>query len=240
MKRSDQVPSRARKRLRELLKDLPAPESAEEALLSVLVSLSDEHAPTAVNDPLQGVDVHIADSLVGLKVPELRDARRIADLGSGCGIPSLVLAACLPDATVLAVDANRKRCEFIQEAAKAAEISNIETVWSRAEEWNDGAGTIDVVIARAVAQLPVILEYAATLLRDGGMVVAWKANLEPAEADAGAFAAEALGLSAPELLPVNPWPKGGRRNLVLSRKISPTPDRFPRRAGIAVKRPLGL
>jgi len=172
MKRSDQVPSRARKRLRELLKDLPAPESAEEALLSVLVSLSDEHAPTAVNDPLQGVDVHIADSLVGLKVPELRDARRIADLGSGCGIPSLVLAA--------------------------------------------------------------------TLLRDGGMVVAWKANLEPAEADAGAFAAEALGLSAPELLPVNPWPKGGRRNLVLSRKISPTPDRFPRRAGIAVKRPLGL
>jgi 16S rRNA (guanine527-N7)-methyltransferase len=109
---------------------------------------------------------------------------------------------------------------------------------ARAEAWEEGLGAQDLVAARALAPLAVILEYAAPLLALEGVLVAWKGRLEPAEKGDGRAAAAALGMSAPEIVPVEPSPDAHDRYLYLSSKVSPTPPTFPRRPGTARKRPL--
>src|SRR4051812_9667853 len=125
--------------------------SAVECLLDALAS---EHAPTTVHDRGQARNVHIADSLSGLEIPEVRSAGVIADLGSGAGLPGLVLAAALPDARVWLVETVRRKAEWIGETAGRCGLENATAVWSRAEEWKDGMGVCDVVCARALASLP--------------------------------------------------------------------------------------
>jgi 16S rRNA (guanine527-N7)-methyltransferase len=93
-------------------------------------------------------------------------------------------------------------------------------------------------VARALAPLPVLVEYAAPLLAPDGALVAWKGRLEPDEDADGRAAAAVLGMSAPEALPVQPFPEARDRYLYLSSKVSPTPSRYPRRPGIARKRPI--
>jgi 16S rRNA (guanine527-N7)-methyltransferase len=215
-------------------------ESATAALAVLLAhQAADEHASTTVRDPLAAVDRHVADSLVALELPAVRAARRIADLGAGAGWPGLALAAALPDAHVSLVESATRRCRYLERAVEAAGLTNVEVVHARAEEWPSGIGAHDVVAARALAALPVVCEYAAPLLADGGTLVAWKGLLDPEEAGAGAAAAVELGLTPPETAAVEPYPGAGPATLVVARKIAPTPARFPRRPGMALKRPLG-
>ena len=209
-------------------------------LALILDGLAGEHAPTAVSDPKEAVDVHIADALSGIAVSEIHDAAIvIADLGSGCGVPGLPLAAALPNASFVAVEASGRRCEFITEVAAASGILNLTATKARAEEWFDGHGKCDVVIARALAPLAVIVEYAAPLLQLGGTLVAWKGSPSTDELASGAKAGELTGLDLLETTLVTPWSAGGQRQLIRMRKVAETPDRFPRRAGMAAKRPLG-
>ena len=112
-------------------------------------------------------------------------------------------------------------------------------VHARAEDWPAGLGAHDLVTARALAALPVLCEYAAPLLADGGMLIAWKGSVEPAQAEAGAAAAAIVGLEPAEVRAVDPYPGTEGRTLHLYLKVAPTPERFPRRPGMAVKRPLG-
>jgi len=200
---------------------------------------ADEHASTTVRDPREAVDRHVADSLVALDVPEARSARRIADLGSGAGWPGLALAAALPAAHVALVEAASRRCRYLERAVEAGGLDNVSVIHARAEDWPDGIGVHDLVTARALAALPVVCEYAAPLLADGGTLVAWKGAMDADEAAAGARAAAELGLSAPDSIPVEPYPGAGQATLQVARKLAPTPARFPRRAGMALKRPLG-
>ena len=203
----------------------------------LLYQAADEHASTTVRAPAAAADRHVADSLVALDIPGVRAARRLADLGAGAGWPGLALAAALPGCHVALVESATRRCQYLSRAVDAAALTNVEVVHARAEEWR--AEAQDVVTARALAALPVICEYAAPLLREGGILVAWKGHVPSAEAAAGARAAQALGLSEPETVAVAPYPGAGPASLVITRKVAPTPDRFPRRPGIALKRPLG-
>ncbi len=207
--------------------------------LSVLLELlAEPEAPTAVHDPKRGVDVHIADSLVAVEVPQVRAARLIADLGAGAGLPGLVLAAALPDAHVVLVEASARKCDFMRAAVGAMQLTNAEVAWSRAEEWGEGLGRCDMVTARALAALPVLCEYAAPLLCDGGGLVAWKGAVSSTEAEDAHAAAAHLGLTAEPVRSVVPYPGSQRRTLHAFRKVAPTPPTYPRRAGIATKRPL--
>lgn len=212
---------------------------ASPKLLSLLASLADEHSPTAVKESVDAVDVHIADALTGLEIPMLSRDGLIVDIGSGCGIPGLVLAAALPGAEVVAVEASRRRCDFIAAAASRASLGNVSVVCARVEEWREGVGVADTVVSRALSSLAVVLEYSAPLLREGGASIAWKGTPDPDELRAAAGAAAELGMSAPAATEVQPWASSGVRQLFVSSKVGPTPDRFPRRAGMAAKRPLG-
>jgi 16S rRNA (guanine527-N7)-methyltransferase len=209
-----------------------------EPLRSLLGLLATPEAPTSVHDPRQGTRVHIADSLTGLEIPEVRNAGVIADIGAGAGLPGLVLAAVLPRARVILVDSARRKCEFLRSAATSMGFVNADVVWSRAEEWREGHGRCDVVCARALAALPVLCEYAAPLLREGGVLVAWKGAVDGDETSDAAAAAAHLGLTVEPVRPVVPFPGSERRTLHVMRKIAPTPPGFPRRPGIATKRPL--
>jgi 16S rRNA (guanine527-N7)-methyltransferase len=200
---------------------------------------TDPTASTTVRDPAAAVDRHVADSLVALELDEVRRARRIADLGSGAGWPGLALAAALPEATVALVESAVRHCRYLERAVAVAGLTNAVVVHARAEEWRDGMGAHDVVTARALAALPVVCEYAAPLLAAGGVLVAWKGLVSAEEAAAGATAAAELGLEVGEVRAVAPYPAAERPTLHVFRKVAPTPARFPRRAGMAVKRPLG-
>jgi 16S rRNA (guanine527-N7)-methyltransferase len=211
-----------------------------EALRRVLeLQASDPTAPTTVREVAAAVDRHVADSLVALELPEVADAHRIADLGAGAGWPGLALAATLPEAHVALVESALRHCRYLEKAVAAGGFANVEVVHARAEEWAEGLGVHDLVTVRAVAALPVLCEYAAPLLADGGALVAWKGAVPTEEAAAGAAAAEILGLEVGAVRAVEPYAAAERRTLHVFRKIAPTPDRFPRRPGMAVKRPLG-
>jgi 16S rRNA (guanine527-N7)-methyltransferase len=226
-------------RLDEVGRRFGVPPEGIEALRAILaLQAQDAGASTTVKDPAQAVDRHVADSLVALDLPAVRAARRIADLGSGAGWPGLALAAALPDAHVALVESATRHCRYLERAVAAGGLANAEVVHARAEEWPAGAGAHDVVTARALAALPVLCEYAAPLLADGGVLVAWKGRVEPSEAASGAAAAAVLGLAPVEVRDVHPYPEVERRTLHVFRKIAPTPERFPRRPGMAVKRPL--
>jgi 16S rRNA (guanine527-N7)-methyltransferase len=211
---------------------------AAESLGVLLDLLAAPEAPTSVHDPREGVRIHIADSLAGLEVPEVRSAGVIADLGAGAGLPGLVLAAVLPRSHVIVVESVGRKCEFLRAAAAAMSLANAEVVWSRAEEWREGVGGCDVVCARALAALPVLCEYAAPLLRVGGVLVAWKGAVGDEEAQDAAAAAAHLGLAVEEVRSVIPFRGSERRTLHVVRKNAPTPPGYPRRPGIATKRPL--
>lgn len=214
---------------------------AQISQLRVLLEVLEESldAPSSVTLPTEAVDVHIADSLSALELEELRQPDVIADLGSGAGFPALVLAIARPDSRVFAVESTARKCRFIETAAGRLQLSNLEVVWSRAESWSEGAGGCDVVCARALASLPVLCEYAAPLLRLGGVLVAWKGELDPDEAARAARAAARLALSPPVAVSARPYPGSLNRRLYRVEKRGETPPGFPRRPGMAVKRSLG-
>lgn len=217
---------------------LPAAATAPLAALLDLLA-ADAHAPTTVREPARALQTHLADSLVALELPDVRSATSIADLGAGAGFPGLPLAVALPSAQVVLVESVARKCAFIRAAADAAGLTNVEVVADRAESWSAGLGTRDLVTARALAPLAVLAEYAAPLLREGGVLVAWKGRRDAEEERDAAAAAPQLGLAVEEIRPVHPYPSADHRHLHVLRKIAPTPARFPRRPGMARKRPLG-
>jgi 16S rRNA (guanine527-N7)-methyltransferase len=188
--------------------------------------------PTTIRE--NALDEHIADSLSGLEVPELRSADRIADLGSGAGFPGLPLATVVP--AVDLVESTARKCEVIERLASAAGLQGARAIASRVEEL--GRPDYPMVIARALAPLSVLVEYAAPLLGDEGLLVAWKGELSDEELDAGARASARLGMELADVIPVEPFAGARSRRLVLARKTAPTPEGFPRRPGMARKRPL--
>jgi 16S rRNA (guanine527-N7)-methyltransferase len=201
---------------------------------------SDQRAPTAVRDAAQATERHLADSLAALQIDCLKkDGRDVADLGTGAGFPGVVLAVALPRSRVSLVESQRRKCEFLGRLLQAAGIENASVVCARAEEWAEGLSAHDVVVARALARQPVVLEYAAPLLRVGGALVDWRGRRDREDEQAAQAAARTLGLELQEVREVHPFPEATDRHLHVWRKHSETPERFPRRVGIARKRPLG-
>jgi 16S rRNA (guanine527-N7)-methyltransferase len=218
-------------------------ESAQERLDALLAALAGaEHAPTSVRDFEQAVDVHVADSLVALELEEIADRERprvIADLGAGAGFPGLPLAVALERSEVHLVESQVRKCRFISELAEAAGIANARAVCSRVEQWAEGAAQCDLVLARAVGSPAVVLEYAAPLLKEGASLIDWRGRRAPEQEREATAVAAVLGLTLTGIRRVEPFEGAHSRNLHVYRKVGKTPERFPRRPGVARKRPLG-
>jgi 16S rRNA (guanine527-N7)-methyltransferase len=187
----------------------------------------------------------VADSLSGLEVPELSSARRIADIGAGAGFPGLVLALAIPRAQVDLIESAGRKTAVIDRLIQASELGNARSITARVEDYarvpaalGGGREAYDAATARAVGPLALLVEYAAPLLRPEGILVAWKGARDDAEEAAGAVAADKVGMAVKDVVPVQPYPASENRHLHVYRKIAPTPPEFPRRAGMARKRPL--
>jgi 16S rRNA (guanine527-N7)-methyltransferase len=163
--------------------------------------------------------VLLDDSLAGSALVSRFDGP-IVDVGSGGGAPGIPLAYALPDREVVLLEAERRKCDFLERWAPP----NARVVWGRAEEQeSDWAG---IAVAKALAQPPTAVEWCLPLVRPGGAAVLWVGpSAEPARV---ARAAERL---AGEL-------EDAPAGFLVVRKVGPTPPGFPRRTGVAKKRPL--
>ena len=176
---------------------------------------------TAVDDREEARRVHVDGSLVGLEAVRAF-AGAIVDVGSGGGAPGLPLAAALPDREVVLLEASRRKCDFL--AQMALGFANVRVVRGRAEEQE--TDRFGVAVAKALAPPPVAVEWCLPLVAPGGAGVLYVGPT--ADHAAVARAADRVGGGPPE----------ERDGVLVIPKVAPTPAGFPRRPGVARKRPL--
>jgi 16S rRNA (guanine527-N7)-methyltransferase len=211
------------------------------SLETVLELLAEERASVSSVVDERAWKVHVEDSLTGLEVPELRESRRIADVGAGAGFPGLVLAVALPAARVELIESVGRKTDFIARAAGRAGIPNAAAVNSRAEDVARGEAreSFDVVTSRAVGRLSTLAELASPLLRRGGVLIAWKGRRDPEEEAQLQNAGELLAMGPEAIIDVGHRAGSQHRHLHVVRKVGATPPNLPRKSGLAKKRPFG-
>jgi 16S rRNA (guanine527-N7)-methyltransferase len=176
---------------------------------------------TAIRDPAEAYRVHVEESLAALDHVR-RFPGPVIDVGSGGGAPGIPLAVVLPERVVTLLESSTRKCSFLELVTR--EIPNVRVVCGRAEEQEPDR--FGVAVAKALAQPPVALEWCLPLVAVGGAALLYVGpSVEP---DRVARVAERLGGARPEV-----WP-----GLLVVPKLQPTPPGFPRRPGVARKRPL--
>jgi 16S rRNA (guanine527-N7)-methyltransferase len=212
------------------------------SLETVLELLAAERASVSSVVDQRAWRVHVDDSLTGLEVPELREARRIADVGAGAGFPGLVLAVALPETNVDLIESVGRKTAFIAQAASAAGIANAFAITARAEDVArnpEARESYDVVTARAVGRLSTLAELASPLLKPNGILIAWKGRRDEDEEAQLERASESLAMRPESILDVGHRAGSEHRHLHVLRKSAPTPPDLPRKSGMAKKRPKG-
>jgi 16S rRNA (guanine527-N7)-methyltransferase len=215
--------------------------AARAKLETVLALLAEERASVSSVVDQRAWQVHVVDSLTGLEVPELRKAKRIADVGAGAGFPGLVLAVALPDAQIDLVESLGRKCEFMRRAIETTGIGNAHVLNTRSEDLAaaEGRDAYDAVTARAVGRLSTLAELASPLLEPNGVLVAWKGKRDEDEEHQLQNASGALAMSLEQTIDVGDRAGSEHRHLHVIRKTGPTPENLPRNPGIAKKRPKG-
>lgn len=188
---------------------------------------------------------HVLDSLSCFQHGPLLRAGRIADVGSGGGLPGIPINIVRRDLPTTLIESTGKKAAFLRNVVGGLSLRGVRVANARVEDLGrtgEHRGAYDVVTSRAVARLPVLAEYCVPLLGVGGRVIAMKGRLGPEELSEGSRAAGPLGAKIAEVKPVAILPEVGdkERNLVVIEKVRETPARYPRRSGMAIKKPLGV
>ena len=194
---------------------------------------------TAITDPKEFLEKNILDSLAIVSEPAIENAKKVLDLGTGGGYPGLPLAMHYPDKEFVLMDSVNKKLGVIDDIANKLEIKNVRTVHGRAEDLakeKEYRDSFDLVVSRAVASMPTLVEYALPFVKPGGFFVAYKTESALDEVVLANKAITELGgrLSKIE----NVGGKNSGHLLVLVEKLVETPKAFPRKAGEAKRNPL--
>ena len=194
---------------------------------------------TAVRERGEFMKKNVYDSLTILNLPEFSEAARILDLGTGGGFPGLPLAVCCPDKEFVLMDSVGKKLKVVADVAEKLGLKNVQVVHARAEDLARDKSfreSFDLTVSRAVANMSTLTEYCMPFVRVGGMFAAYKTRAAADEIDAAAKAVRLLGGA-----PVRIIDNGEAEDdhiFVLVEKISPTPAKYPRKAGLPSKQPL--
>ena len=188
---------------------------------------------------------HVLDSLSCFLHGPLWEAGRLADVGSGGGLPGIPIRIVRPDLRTTLVESTGKKAGFLRHAAEQLAPGGLDVANARVEDIGrkrGQRGVYSIVTTRAVARLSVVAEYCVPLLEVGGQAIAMKAKLEGEEYEEGRRAAGALGARVAAVEPVVMLAEVGEkeRNLVILEKVRETQARYPRKAGMAARRPLGV
>lgn len=188
---------------------------------------------------------HVLDSLSCFLFRPLDEARYLADVGSGGGLPGIPLKVVAPRLAVTLIEATGKKTRFLRRVVESLSLEELEVINGRVEEigrMEAHRGGYDVTTIRAVARLAVVAEYCVPLLRVGGHVICMKGRLREEEVSEGERAVEMLGAEVREIISVPRLPELGekQRALVILQKVGETPSRYPRSVGTPAKKPLGI
>lgn len=196
---------------------------------------------TAITDEEEMYLKHFIDSYLILKTGYVIGQKKVLDLGTGAGFPGIPLALLYPKGSFTLNDALNKRIQFLEIVKDALNLRNVDLVHARAEDlakMDEHRERYDLVVSRAVAELPVLLEYTLPFVKLGGMFIAYKGPGAAAEADRSRNALELLGGEIQDIIPCRLPVTDDERNFILVKKNAETPFRYPRKPGKASKNPL--
>lgn len=196
---------------------------------------------TAIRD-VQGIRTkHFLDSMSCCLAWREQAPRRLVDVGTGAGFPGIVLKILYPSMRLTLVESVGKKANFCRHIIQTLGLEDVEVLAKRAEEVGQNSKhreKYDWAVARAVANLPVLAEYLLPLVRVGGGILAQKGESGPAEAQAAENALKLLGGQMRQLIPIELPGVVEERYLILIDKSAATPPAYPRKAGMAAKKPL--
>lgn len=198
-----------------------------------VVSCNKKFNLTAITDEKDFVVKHIIDSIAGIS--EIPNGASICDIGAGAGFPSMPIAITRQDVSVVAMDSTEKKMDFLRLCAEQLNVNNLQTVAGRAEEQKDLFSKFDVVTARAVSSLQILLELAMPLLKKGGLFIAYKTD--ESELPLCENAMKVLNAKHKKTKSFV-LPNGDRRAILVFEKTAPTPKQYPRQYGAIKKKPL--
>lgn len=209
-----------------------------------LVTWNQQFNLTAITDDV-GIQIrHFLDSLsclLALKPGERFNGKRVIDVGTGAGFPGIPLKILCPGIKLTLLEATAKKVRFLQHVVDRLGLRDVTMIHGRAETLGQDPTHREQyhwAMARAVADLPILLEYLLPLMAINGRALAQKGEGAPAEVQRSAWALNQLGGQVRRLVPVNLRGLNETRYLVLVDKVAATPEKYPRRPGMPSKRPL--
>lgn len=230
--------------------NIDRPEEKAETLMAYMdgiLKANENVNLTAITDREEFIDKHIIDSLLAISSSEVKDAKKIIDMGTGGGFPGVPLAVAFPDKEFLLVDSLNKRIKIIEELCERIGIKNVRAVHGRAEEmarkpeYREG---FDLCVSRAVANMNTLSEYCLPFVKIGGSLIAYKGPDCESEIKEAIKAIEILGgkLDRIEKAGIELTDFDGKldyeHELVYVHKVDETPKAYPRKAGTPAKKPL--
>lgn len=196
---------------------------------------------TAITDP-EAIEMrHFLDSLSVMRAVSLTPGQRVIDVGAGAGFPGLPLRLVAPQIELTLLEATAKKTTFLQHIVDVLKLKKVRITNARAEDTGQDEADRerhDVVLARAVAQMPVLSEYMLPLCKVGGRCVALKGESAAAEAQQAENALKILGGRLERIIAVELPQVAETHHLVVIEKVAATPPQYPRRPGMPTKRPL--
>lgn len=206
---------------------------------------------TAVTERASIRERHIADSLALLPVLETTYLKynmtkpvkniKVVDVGSGAGLPGIVFAIARPSWEVTLMESIQKRCSFLEHVTQVSGLTNVKVIRARAEDAGHEIScreAFDVAVARAVAEMRILVEICLPLVRVGGLLVAAKGATPQEEVESAKRAAGLIGATILPIHKVDSEGPYGQRTAILCLKEQKTPRKYPRKSGVPQKQPL--
>ncbi|MFC4768465.1 16S rRNA (guanine(527)-N(7))-methyltransferase RsmG [Effusibacillus consociatus] len=207
----------------------------------LLVDWNERMNLTAITDQEGVYWKHFFDSATLLTVAQFNQSSTLLDVGAGAGFPSVPLQILCPELQVTVLDSLQKRISFLSELKSQLELTNFTPVHGRAEDFGRDPkwrGSFDQVTARALARLPVLLEFCLPFVKVGGYFFAMKGPDGEAELKESAKALQTLGGEVEDVRTFEIKEIEGKRTILVIQKVKDTPKAYPRKAGTPAKKPI--
>ena len=198
---------------------------------------------TAITEKNEVIDKHFIDSISLKKAMDVTNPVKVLDLGTGAGFPGIPLKIAYPNLQVTLLDSLNKRIKFLQEVIEELSLEEIDAIHGRAEDYAKQSGyreQFDICVSRAVANLATLSEYCLPYVKQGGCFISYKSGAVQEELEQSKKAIKELGGRVKEVIPFVLPDTDIERTFVVIEKVKQTPRKYPRKAGLPSKEPIGV